>query len=55
MLRCLLVASTMAINFKFDECILNKIELSASCLNLIFFYEIPNVIYQERVRRFLLV
>ena len=52
-----LVASTMAIDFKFNGFILNKIELSASCLNLIcrFFCEIPNVIYQERVRRFLLV
>ena len=45
------------INFKFIEFILNKIELSASCLNLSLFVfcEIPNVIYQERVRRFLLV
>ena len=33
-----LVASTMAINFKFDEFILNKIELSASCLNLNCFF-----------------
>ena len=44
-LRCLLIESTMAINFKFNEFILNKIKLSASCLNL-FFCEIPNVIYQ---------
>ena len=38
-----LVASTMAIDFKFNGFILNKIELSASCLNLIcrFFVRIP--------------
>ena len=39
-----LVASTMAIDFKFNGFILNKIELSASCLNLIcrvFFVRFP--------------
>ena len=32
-LRRLLIASTIAINFKFNEFILNEIELSASCLS----------------------
>ena len=39
----------MAINFKFNEFILNQIELSASCLNLIWSSR-----FNHRVRTFLL-